>query len=184
MTYFTRFKLSHARADRSEWSIRGTQTSVFLLYSLLYLGVSSVIRVDDELYGRYMAGVYLCIAITAAQFADALIFYMFRMKETQIVRLLSALAAFIALINADMFRAFNDYNMKSREIVRQLQTRPSISLHEPDLDMAGSALFNLRQYPILESWANPTAFGVNIQYIDDSQCGSAEATSEGVRSAR
>jgi hypothetical protein len=68
-----------------------------------------------------------------------------------------------------MFAAFRRYNGKGRWILRQLPQRPSVSLHERDLEMAGSPLFNLRQYPILEPWANPTAFGVKIQYLDDGE---------------
>jgi hypothetical protein len=163
---------------------RRSLTFIVLLYSLIYLGISSVIRVDDELFGRYMAGIYICIAITAAQFADTVIFYICRMKEIKTIRLVSLLAALIFLINVDMFGAFNKYNMKSREIIIQLQQRSSMSLGERDLEMAGSPLFTLRQYPILEQWANPTAFGVRIQYMGDGDPEPADATCDSVRSTR
>jgi len=159
---FARFK----QDGRSEWRRCMLLTGALLLFSLIYLGVSSLIRVDDELYGRYMASVYISIAISSAQFADVLMSHALKVKERQVLVLLGLLAGWLLLINVDMFAAFQQYNGKARGIVRQLQRRPSVSLHEPDLEMPGSPLFNLRQYPILEPWANPTAFGVKIQYLD------------------
>jgi hypothetical protein len=112
-----------------------------------------------------MAGIYLCAAIAIAQLADTTLFCICRMKEAHAVRLLYAMAILINCISADMAYAFHNYNIKSREIIRQVQQRESVSFNNSDLIMPGSRLFNLHQYPILESWANSTAYGANIQYI-------------------
>jgi hypothetical protein len=162
--YFIRAKAVPSGLRRSEWSSRGVYSIILLAYALLYLAASSVIRVEDELYGRYMAGVYICFAVTIAQIVDALVFSAWRLGETKITGFLGALALLLVLINADMFLAFNNYNMKGREIIRHLRHQSTISLNEPDLDMTESRIFKLRQYPILESWANPNAYGVEIQY--------------------
>jgi hypothetical protein len=165
LIYFACFKSGYAKVDRSIGLSRGLWALIFLIYSIAYLGISSVIRVDDELYGRFMAGIYLCAAIAVAQLADTTLFYICRIKEMHAFRLLYAMAILINCITADMAYAFHKYNIKSQEIVRQVQQRESVSLNNSDLMMPGSPLFNLHQYPILESWANPTAYGARIQYI-------------------
>ena len=114
-----------------------------------------------------MAGIYRCVAITAAQLADTTVIHMLRTSRAQIF-ILRLLAVFIILITADMFLGFHKYNVKSSEIARRLEQRPSLmSIKETDLDMEGSPLFGFRQSPFLAAWANPTAFGVKIQYIGD-----------------
>jgi hypothetical protein len=143
---------------------RGSLTFILLLYSALYLGISSVIRVDNELYGRYMAGVYLCVALAAAQMADSLLFQIIKMKPSRIIVLSSMLVAFIFTINLDMLYGFNKYNVKCQKIFSQLRQCTSMSIDESDLAMHCSPLFHFHQYPFLESWANTTAFGVSIRY--------------------
>jgi hypothetical protein len=82
-----------------------------------------------------MTSLFICIAVTVAQIADALVFPASGLRQTKIAGLLGALALLLVLINADMFLAFNNYNMKGREIIRHLRHQTSISLNEPDLDM-------------------------------------------------
>jgi hypothetical protein len=174
--YFVQSIKARLSANRGAWMTRGYFLSAFLAFSFAYLAISSVIRVDDELYGRYMAGIYISFAIAAAQFANALLFDVFKIRDAQSVGIMSLLAAFIVLINADMIYAFSLYNKKGNEIVSQLQRQRSPRFYEPDLEMAGSPIFGIRQYPILEPWANPTAFGAEIQYFGDGRSEAADAT--------
>jgi hypothetical protein len=74
-----------------------------------------------------------------------------------------------------MIFAFSLYNKKGNEIVSQLQRQHQPRFCEPDLEMAASPIFGIRQYPILEHWANPSAFGVEIQYFGDSRSEAADA---------
>ena len=164
--YFMLCKKAHTGIEKAHWLSRGVLVFSFLFYSLVYIGISSVIRVDDELYGRFMVGIYICIAITVTQLADTAI-HIGRMAEKHLGWVVNALTALIVLINVDMFYAFNLHNIKSRVFVEQLQKRPMMAVDEAGLDMDGSPIFNLRQYPILESWANPKAFGIEIQYLGD-----------------
>jgi hypothetical protein len=96
---FVRSRLARAGADRSKWLACRSLTSALLAFSLIYLGISSVIRVDDELFGRYMAGIYICIALAAAHFIDLFAFVDF--KKRYIVWPLNALAVLL----------FHDYRL-------------------------------------------------------------------------
>jgi hypothetical protein len=111
-----------------------------------------------------MAGIYICAAMAAAQMVDAVIFHMLKMNPSKTIILLSALIAFIAIMNLDMLYGFNRYNIKCRKIMNQLRQCDSLSIDESELAMRSSPLFHLHQYPLFESWANDQAFGVSLHY--------------------
>jgi len=165
------FALSNAAAKDAKthpcpWKGRGVLMLFFLLYSSMYLCASGVIRVEDDLYDRFMFGIYVCVALSVVLLCDTGIFEMFRLNDRTVALALSAMAGLIMLINADMLHAFRRYNNKCQQLIRHSQQLSSISISESQVKMDDSLLFGFQQGPILEEWANPIAFGVKIQYVD------------------
>jgi hypothetical protein len=167
VVYWVLFRMASANSDKAIWRTRGSIIWFSLIYSSLFLGISSAIRVEDDLYGRFMSGIYLCIAIAGAQMVDTVIFAVYR-SQAKIGIAVRLMVVVVIIMNVDMFIGFYKYNVKSAQLVHRLMQHPSsISIKESELEMEGSPLFGLRQFPFLQSWSNPTAFGVEIKYVEE-----------------
>lgn len=97
---------------------------ILFIFCCLYMGGSSVVVPPDYAYGRFMAPIYLSIAVASLMFIVRLIEYA-RVKEKSLMVTMLVLIVIAGLMFADMGVAYLNYNLEMGKILYAIEYNPN-----------------------------------------------------------